>query len=67
MADIEAMKAKLKARVGKPGFGANVAALEAEIGRQESLTYLYRDNETGQFVTAEYALANPDTTRRVES
>lgn len=64
---IDALKAKLKAREGKPGFAANVEALKAEIARQEALSILYRDNTTGQFVTAEYALAHPDTTSPVEA
>ncbi len=63
---IDDLKAKLKAREGKPGFAANVEAIKAEIARMEALTFTYRDIETGQFVTAEYAAANPDTTRRVE-
>jgi uncharacterized small protein (DUF1192 family) len=66
MDEIERLQAKLKAREGQPGFKANVEAIKAEIARLESLTYQYRDNATGQFVTAEYALANPDTTHRVE-
>jgi hypothetical protein len=61
------LQAKLDARKGQPGFAANVAALEAEKARLLSLTFLYRDKETKRFVTAEYALAHPDTTERVES
>ena len=66
MTEIERLQAKLKAREGQPGFKANVEAIKAEIERLESMTYTYRDIATGQFVSAEYALANPDTTRRVE-
>ena len=64
---IEALKAKLAARENQPGFAANVEALKAEIARLEALTFLYRDTGTGQFVSAEYAAANPETTRRVEA
>lgn len=65
--ELSGIKAKLKMREGKPGFAANVEALKAEIERLEALTYTYRDDASGQFVTAEYALANPDKTHRVES
>ena len=35
MTELEALRAKLAARKGKPGFAANVAAIEAEIARLE--------------------------------
>ncbi len=65
MADLDGLKAKLKMREGKPGFASNVEAIKAEIDHMDALTFTYRDNATGQFVSPEYALANPDTTRRV--
>lgn len=60
------LKRRADARRGKPGFTRNVAALDAEIERLEKLTFRYRDKESGEFVTAEYAVANPDETERVE-
>ncbi len=65
-AEIVALRAKLKARQNRSGFADNAKAIEAEIARLESLTYTYRDKATGQFVSPEYALANPDSTLRVE-
>ena len=66
MTDIDALRAKLKLREGKPGFAANVSALKITIGLLEGETFAFRDIASGQFVTTEYALANPDTTREVE-
>lgn len=66
MTEIERLQAKLKAREGKPGFASNVEGLKVEIGRLEALTFTYKSKVTGQFVTAEFALANPTTTYRVE-
>ena len=65
-AEITRLRAKANARRGKPGFAANIEAIDAEIARLEAMTFTYRDNATGQFVTAEYALANPETTHLVE-
>lgn len=64
---IDELQAKLKARQGKPGFKANVQAIEAEIASLEGHPFTFRDIETGQFVSTEYAQANPDITRKVES
>lgn len=58
MIDVEDLRAKLKKRRGKPGFKANVAELEQSIAFLESGPY--RDKETGQFVSIDFALANPD-------
>lgn len=55
---IAELKAKLAAREGKPGFAANVEAIKAEIARLEAGPW--RDKVSGQFVTREYAEANPD-------
>ncbi len=63
---IAALKAKLAARKGQPGFKANAQAIEAEIARLEGNPFTFRDITTGQFVSTAYALANPDTTRKVE-
>lgn len=35
-ARLEALRAKLKARDGKPGYGANVEAIRKEIARLEA-------------------------------
>lgn len=62
---IAELEAKRKARLGKPGMAANVAAIEAEIVRLEPYTGTYRDKETNRFVSPEFALQNPETTERV--
>ncbi|MES2904553.1 MAG: hypothetical protein V4696_10245 [Pseudomonadota bacterium] len=67
MSEIDALKAKLKARYGRPGFNANALAIEATIARMEGNPFTFREIKSGEFVTTEYALANPDTTRRVEN
>lgn len=67
MTEIDELKVKLAARKGKGGYAQNVREIEARIAYLESLTFTYRDKETGKFVSAEYALANPDTTRQVEA
>jgi hypothetical protein len=56
---IDELRAKLKARKGRPGFQANVAALEQAIAVHENAGP-FRDKDTGRFVSREYALANPD-------
>lgn len=72
---LEALKAKLASRKGRGGFRANTADIEAEIARLEAepappppkvVPGHYRSAITGEYVTAEYAAANPDTTYRSE-
>lgn len=59
------LRAKLKAREGKPGFAANVEMIQAQIAALES-DAAFRDVETGQFVSVETAIQNPETTEPVE-
>jgi len=65
--DPDRLKAKMKARQGQPGYAANLAAIEAVVAKTEGKSFVFRDTLTGEFVSTEYALANPDTTRRVEA
>ena len=62
MSDIDDLRAKRDARRNQPGFKANVAAIEAHIARIEAAEqgFHFRSKETGQFVTDEYAAANPE-------
>lgn len=69
MTDIRAerltdLRAKLILREGKPGMAANVEAIKSQIADLEAEA-TYRDIATGQFVTVEYALQNPETTEVV--
>lgn len=56
------LRAKLRARKGKAGFAANVAEIEAMIADAEASGFVWRRTQSYQFVTAEYAAANPETT-----
>ena len=67
MNEIKAMEAKIQARRGQPGFAANIAAIEAMLAKRKGESFSFRNIATGEFVSTEYAIANPDTTRRVES
>lgn len=60
------LEAKLKARCDRPGFKVNTDAIMSEIARLRPYLGTYRDKATKQFVSAEFALANPDTTELVE-
>lgn len=62
--DLTDLKAKLRARKGKPGLAENVAEPERIIEEAESGGYIYREAAGGRFVTAEYAAAHPGTTIR---
>lgn len=57
------LRAKLKAREGKPGFKANVEAIKAQIADLESEDG-FRDKESGEFVSLEHAIQNPESTER---
>lgn len=62
---IAALQVKLKARLGKPGMAANVEAIKKQIAELEAgLDYQHAD--TGQFVTVEFAIQNPETAVAVE-
>ena len=63
---VAALREKLARRRNRPGFAVNVAEIEAEIAMLEANKPLYRDRQTGRFVTEAYALANPKTTELVE-
>lgn len=54
------LQAKLKAREGKPGFAANIEAIKRQISALES-DAPFRHSETGQFVSVEFAIQNPET------
>lgn len=60
---IDTLKAKLKAREGKPGFKANVEMIKAQLAALEGNDG-FRDKETGEFVTLEHATQNPESTVR---
>ncbi len=60
------LKAKLKARQGQPGFKANAAAIQRQIDELENPAPRYR-GKSGRFVKIGHLIANPETTRRVES
>jgi hypothetical protein len=62
---LDALRAKLAAREGKPGFKDNVEAIKKQIAELEAEA-TYRDIASGQFVAVEYAIQNPETTERVE-
>lgn len=64
---LEALKAKLKAREGNPGFTQNVAVLKAQVEMLASDATEWRDDVTGQFVDLEHLIANPETTVPVEA
>ncbi len=59
------LEAKLKAREGKPGMAANVAAIKSQIADLKA-NATYRDPATGLFVGVEFALQNPESTEVVE-
>lgn len=54
------LRLKLKAREGKPGMAANVEAIKKQIGELEA-SVDYHHAETGQFVSVEFAIQNPET------
>lgn len=58
------LSAKLKARAGKPGMSANVAAIEQQIAdlKEEAS---FRDGKTKRFVSVAFAIQNPGITERV--
>lgn len=60
---LEALRAKLKAREGKPGLKANVGAIKEQIAELESGYSSYRGDD-GRFVTLEHMTQNPETTER---
>jgi len=64
-ARLEALRAKLAARKDKPGFKANVEAIEKQIYDLENAD-AFRHKETGEFVSLEHAIQNPETTERAE-
>ena len=63
---LASLKAMLAAREGKPGFKDNVAAIRAQIAELENPANRYRAAD-GTFVDIEHLIANPETTKRVES
>lgn len=60
---IEALKAKLKAREGKPGFKANVEMIREQLVALEAADG-FRDKESGEFVSLEHAFLNPESVER---
>lgn len=60
------LKDKLAARKDKPGFKANVEAIEKQIYDLENPPEAFRDTESGEFVSLEHAIQNPETTERAE-
>ncbi len=60
------LKAKLKAREGQPGFKANAEAIRRQIAELENPAPHYR-GANGRFVGISHLIANPETTKRVES
>lgn len=64
-ARIADLKDKLKAREGKPGMASNVDAIKAQLSALEDEA-AFRDKDTGEFVSVEFAIQNPGLTERVE-
>jgi hypothetical protein len=64
VASVSELRALLKKRQGRPGFKINAAAIERMIELEE--TGPWRDKETGQFVTTEFAFSNPELVERAD-
>ncbi len=54
------LQVKLKAREGKPGMAANVEAIKKQM-RELEAGVAYQHDGTGQFVSVEFAIQNPET------
>jgi hypothetical protein len=48
---LDAIRAKIAARQGRPGYRTNVAEMEREARAVEHRDYIYRDRRTGRFVS----------------